>query len=120
MLELVAGLVVLVLIGPLVLIGAGGLLLLVAALSRGSPRRNREMFLCPVTKRVVTADFLTPEGAAHPAEVAWCTAFPDPDRITCKKSCREFAEVSWGLSRGVFPRWALTAGGLVTWRNPGA
>lgn len=120
MLELVAGVVVLLLIGPLVLIGAGGLLFLVAGVLAGTPRRIRETFLCPVTKRVVTADFLVAEGAANPAEVALCTAFPDPERITCKKPCRESAEVRWGLSRGVFPRWALTAGGVVAWRNPGS
>lgn len=117
MLELVAGLVVFILIGPLVLIGVTGVLFLVAALFPSSPRRIRETFTCPVIRRVVTADFLVPEGAAHPAEVASCTAFSDPGKVACKKPCREFAEVTWGLTRGVFPRWALTSGGLVTWRN---
>ena len=117
MLEFVAGLVVFMLIVPLVLIVVTGVLLLVAALFPGSPRRIRETFRCPVTKGVVTADFLVPEGAAHPAEVVSCTAFPDPEKVTCKRPCRAFADVTWGLTRGVFPRWALTSGGLVTWRN---
>ncbi|MBI4590223.1 MAG: hypothetical protein HY725_15425 [Candidatus Rokubacteria bacterium] len=115
--ELVGTMVVVLLVGPLLLIGATGLLLLAAAVFPSTPRRVRETFRCPVTKRVVTADFTVPEGAEHPAEVTSCTAFPNRARITCKKDCREFAEVRWGLSRAVFPRWALTAGGLVTWRN---
>jgi len=117
MLDLVAGLVVLVLIGPLVLIGVGGVLFLAAALFPGSPRRIRETFRCPVTRRIVTADFLVPEGAVHPLEVVSCTAFSDPQKVACNRPCRAFAEVGWGLSRGIFPRWALTAGGVATWRG---
>ena len=117
MLEFVAALVVLLLVGPLLLIGAVGLLFLVAAILPGTPRRVRETFRCPVNGRVVTADFVVPEWAAHPSEVASCTAFPNPARITCKRPCREFAEARWGLSRGLFPRWALTANGVVTWQS---
>ncbi len=118
MLELVARTVVVLLIGPLLLIGVAGLLLVGAAIFSSSPRRVRETFRCPLTQRVVTVDFLVPEGAAQPSKVVSCTAFQIPEGVTCKSPCREFAEVSWGLSRGVFPRWALTAGGLVTWRSP--
>lgn len=117
MMELVGTMVVVLLVGPLLLIGATALLLLAAAVFPSTPRRVRETFQCPYTRRVVTADFVVPEGAAHPSEVTSCTAFPNPEQVTCKKPCREFAEVHWGLSRAVFPRWALTAGGLVTWRN---
>ena len=114
---LVAAMVVILLIGPLLVIGALGLLLLATAVLPSDPRRIRETFRCPCTRKVVTADFLVPEGAAHPSEVTSCTAFPNPEQITCKKPCRELAEVRWGLSRGVFPRWALTADGTVTWRH---
>ena len=117
---LVGTMVVVLLVGPLLVIGAVGLLFLAAAISSGSPRRVRESFECPVTGRVVTADFLVPEGAAHPSEVASCTAFRNPEQVTCKKGCRELADVRWGPSRAVFPRWALTAGGPVTWRTPSA
>ena len=118
MLEMVARIVVLFLIGPLVLIGIMGLLFLAAGISSRPPRRIRETFLCPVTNRVVTAEFLVPERAAHPTRVVSCTAFSDPGKVACKKKpCRKFAEVSWGPTRGIFPRWALIAGGVVTWRN---
>ena len=115
---LIGTMVVVLLVGPLLVIGAVGLLLLAAAIFSGSPRRVRESFECPVTGRVVTAEFLVPEGAKHPAEVASCTMFPNRARIACKKDCRRFADVRWGLSRAVFPRWALTADGTVTWRSP--
>ncbi len=115
---LVATLVLILLVGPLLVIGAVGLSLLAAAVLPGSPRRLRETFECPVTGKVVTADFLVPEGTEHPAEVASCTTFPNRAKIACKKDCLEFADVRWGLSRGVFPRWALTANGTVTWRSP--
>ena len=115
--ELLGSMVVLLLVGPLLLLGAVAILILVAGIFPGNSRRVRESFRCPVTGRVVTADFLVAEGAAHPSEVASCTAFPNPERITCKKPCRDFAEAHWGLSRGVFPRWALTADGMVTWRS---
>jgi hypothetical protein len=117
MLELVAGMVVLLLVGPLLLIGMGGLALFAAAILPDPRRRVRETFRCPVTGRVVTADFLVPEWALHPSGVVSCTFFPKSSRVTCKKVCREVAEVRWGPSRGLCPRWALISGGLVTWRS---
>ena len=119
MLVLLGTFVVALLVVPLLLIGAGGLLLIAAALIPGTPRRARETFLCPWSKRVVTVDFLLPVGATHPSDVASCTAFKDPRRVTCPKGCRELVMASFGLSRGVFPRWALISDGLVTWRSAG-
>lgn len=115
---LAATLVLVLLVGPLLVIAALGLSLLAAAVLPGSPRRVRDSFECPVTGRVVTADFLVPDGTAHPSEVVSCTAFRNPEQVTCKKGCRDLADVRWGLSRAVFPRWALTANGTVTWRSP--
>lgn len=117
MLALMASAVVLLVFGPLLLIAVAGLLLVIAAIFPSSGRRLRETFRCPWTRRVVTVDFLVLEGAAHPSGVASCTAFRSPERLTCKKGCQEFADVRWGQSRGVFPRWALTADGMVTWRS---
>jgi len=114
---LVATFVVLLLVGPLLLIAAVGILLVAAAMLPASPQRIRESFPCPWTGRIVVADFLVPEGAARPSDVVSCTAFPNPERVICTKPCLRLAEVRWGLSRGVFPRWALTAGGMVTWRT---
>jgi len=115
---LVGTMVVVLLVGPLLVIGAVGLLLLATAIFSGSPRRVRESFECPVTGKVVTADFVVPEGAVHPLAVASCTAFRNPEMVRCTSPCRELADVRWGLSRAVFPRWALTADGTVTWRSP--
>jgi hypothetical protein len=117
MLAILGTLVVALLIGPFLLIGAGGLLLLLAALLPSTPRRARETFRCPWTGKLVTVEFVLPAGAAQPSEVASCTTFRNSGRVTCQQACREFAEIRWGLSRGVFPRWALTAGGVVTWRS---
>lgn len=110
--------VVLLLVVPLLVIGVGGVLFVLAEVLPNSSRRERKTFACPWTRRVVTADFVVPEGAPHPSEVVSCTAFAEPERITCKKPCRELAETRWAVSRGAFPRWALTANGTVTWRSP--
>ncbi len=115
---LVSTAVLVLLMGPLIVIGAVGLLLVAAALFPRGPRQVRETFCCPWTRQVVTADFLVPDGAAHPSEVVSCTAFRNPEQVTCKKGCRELADVHWGPSRAVFPRWAMTANGMVTWRSP--
>jgi hypothetical protein len=117
MLELVARVVVVMLVAPILLIGAVGFLLVVAGAFSRAPRRVRETFTCPLTQRVVIADFLVSEWAQHPSDVVTCTRFSDPERITCKKACREFADAQWGLSRGIFPRWALIADGVTTWRE---
>lgn len=115
--KLIGTLVVLLLIGPLLLILAVGLLLVLAAILPSAPRQVRQTFWCPWKRRMVMADFLVSEGAAHPSEVVRCTAFADPEQVTCKKQCRKLTEVRTELSRGTFPRWALIAGGTVTWRE---
>ena len=66
---------------------------------------------------MVTTDFLVPVGATRPSDVASCTAFKDPTLVTCPKGCREVVMASFGVSRGVFPRWALISDGVVTWRG---
>lgn len=113
---LLGTMVVLFLIVPILVILAAGALLFVAA-AFPTTVSSRKTFRCPWTKRVVTADFVVPEGAAHPSKVVSCTAFPDPQKIACKKACRELVEVRWGMSR-MFPRWALTADRPVTWWSP--
>ena len=119
MLEILGAIVVLALVGPLLVVGAMGLLFLVAGIVPAKTSQVRETFRCPVTRRIVTADFLLEERANCPFQVSSCTAFRDPKRITCDKACRIFAQADWGPPRGIFPRWALTAGGLVTWREAG-
>jgi hypothetical protein len=115
MLNLLAGAVAFLLVAPFVVVPAVGLLFLAAALAGHDSRRVRTRFACPWTGRVVTADFLVEPAAAYPAEVLSCTAFRDPARVTCHKACRGLAEVRWTPPRGLFPAWALTAGGPVGW-----
>lgn len=117
MLDLLAGFVVLLMVGPPVLLTAGGLLLFVAGIGGATLRRARTRFHCPWTNRVVTVDFLLPAGSEHPSRVTSCTAFRDPTRVTCKQACRELADVRSGVSLGIFPGWALTAGGPVMWEE---
>jgi hypothetical protein len=95
MLSALAWIVTVLLVGPpllfsLIILG-GGLLALTAALLHSGPRRVRETLRCPWIGRVVTADFLVRAATAPPSDVVSCTAFPDPQRITCKKLCREMA-----------------------------
>lgn len=116
MLDLIGTIVVLLLVAPPLLIALGGLLFLAAALLPDT-RRVRETFRCPLQGRTVTTDFLVPSAARHPSSVVRCTAFRNPEEVTCKKPCRELATVRWGLSRVAFPRWALTAGPIATWRE---
>jgi hypothetical protein len=117
MLEIVGGAVALLLVmGPvLALVGIG--LLILAGLLPDASRRLRQTFHCPWRGRDVTADFLVTEGAEHPTDLAACSAFAEPTRITCAKRCREIAEVRWQPTRALFPRWALTAGGTTVGRD---
>lgn len=117
MLELLGAMVVVLLVGPLVVIAGAGVLLLLTAVCPGGPYRARTRFRCPWTRRVVRAEFLMRAGAAHPSDVGACTAFRNPERITCTKPCRELADVRWTAPRGIFPGWALTAGGPVMWEE---
>jgi hypothetical protein len=87
-------------------------LLFLAGACGNSPQQLRKTFRCPWRQRVVTADFLVPAGAEHPADVTRCTAFHVPERISCDKACRELAEVGSEVSRALFPRWSLIADGL--------
>jgi hypothetical protein len=116
MVDLVAWMVVLLLVGPPLVFLAGGLLFAGAAMLPESPRRLRESFWCPIKARFVTADFLVPARSAHPSEVASCSAFPG-GHVRCQGACRALADVQWGAPRVAFPRWALTAAGPVSWRS---
>jgi hypothetical protein len=119
MVEYVAWMVVLLLVGPPLMLLAGGFLFAAAAMLPDTPRRLRESFWCPFKARLVTADFLVPIRAAQASEVVSCSAFPG-GHVRCKGACRSLTHVEWGASRGMFPRWALTADGPVSWRSPEA
>jgi hypothetical protein len=117
MLEIIGGAVTLLLVaGPVLAIVGIGLLMLAGLLPDAS-RRLRQTFYCPWRRQDVTADFLVTEGADHPTDLAACSAFAEPKRITCGKRCREIAEVRWEPTRAIFPSWALTAGGATVGRD---
>src|SRR3972149_6484980 len=98
---LVGTAVVFLLVGALLVIGAVGLLVLAAAIFSGSPRRLRETFECPVTGKVVTAEFLVPEGAKHPAgSVRWAASLR-PGWNPSSTCWWGRARAWWGLSRAV-------------------
>jgi hypothetical protein len=107
---------VLVLLGVVVVgvpigvyLGSIGLLWLLS-LGSGSSTRSRTRFFCPVTKRQVTADFLTESGSERPADVLSCSAFGRPDDVRCQKACLDLAE-SHSVSTALLPRYSLIAGG---------
>lgn len=105
--------IVLLVFGPPLIIGLALLVLLGIGVFSDGPQAVRKTFRCPLRARRVTAEFVVPVGAARPCSVVSCTAFKDPNRITCAKPCLGLAEVYWTPPRGVFARWALTSGGLV-------
>src|SRR5215470_15484265 len=109
---LLAAAVVLVVFGPLLLIVPGVLVLSAIGLfTGGAPRLVTKEFRCPFKERHVRAAFLIGPGAAHPSRVAPCSAFRDPEHVTCAQRCLELADVRWTPPIGVFAR-ALTSAGL--------
>jgi hypothetical protein len=88
--------------------GAVALLWVSALISGGS--LSRTGFYCPVTKRHVTADFLTEVGSDHPSDVLSCSAFAKPHDVRCRKACLGLAETH-SVSTALLPRYSLIAGG---------
>ena len=108
MLNALAWMVVVLLVGPpllvTLLILAGGFLVLTAAILPSTPRRVREPFQRPWIGRVLTADFLVREAAAHPSEIVFGAAFSDPQRTTGKRGRAETGQTSGGvLPRSIPP-----------------
>ena len=104
-----------VLVAPIVVLFV---LVTLAHLAPSSPMVARTTFVCPVRKRRVTVAFLTLPGFRRPADIASCSAFPDPGRVTCKKDCLDVASTEWEPSP-MTPRNALIADG-VSPREPAA
>ncbi len=106
---LVAGVVFALIAAPVLLLLTTLLLLVpLALLTPRAPMLARTSFACPVSGRKVTATFLTQPGAAAPADVVACSAFPGG--VRCAKSCLREARTSWTPSP-VVARYALLAGG---------
>ncbi len=109
---LVSSFTVLLLLGPLALLAGGIVALVVLGHSLPvSPTVARSSFVCPFSKRRVTAEFLSWPRSDRPTDVLSCTAFGDPHRIRCHKGCLGLAETGWAPSPMV-PRFALIAGGV--------
>ena len=85
-------------------------LLWVLSLFPDGPARLRTSFFCPFKKRSVTADFLTEAGSDHPSDIVSCSAFAQPEHVTCKKACLELAGTRT-VSMTLLPRFSLIAGG---------
>ena len=75
----------------------------------------RTSFKCPVTRREVSAGFVTAPGADHPTDVVTCSMFPD-GRVKCAKGCLEHAHTEWEPSP-MTPRFALIADGTAVTRG---
>jgi hypothetical protein len=107
--SVVAGVVLLVLFSPLLMLGLTVFVLApLAHLARRPAMIGRSTFDCPVSKRRVSVEFLTSPDAPRPTEVRACSMFPD-GRIGCRQGCCDLSETSWAPSP-VTPRFALIAG----------
>jgi hypothetical protein len=101
-------LVLSVLIAPFVVLFV---LVALAHLAPSSSMVARTSFVCPVRRRRVTVAFLTVPGFRRPADIAACSDFPDPEHVTCKKTCLDTASACWEPSP-MTPRYSLIADGV--------
>lgn len=85
-------------------------LLWASSMVSGSSALSRVGFYCPFRKQRVTAEFVTGAGEDRPSDVLSCSAFAEPDRVRCQKSCLGLAETH-GVSAALLPRYSLIAGG---------
>lgn len=109
---IVAGLGLLVVVSPLLMLLLTAFVLVpLALLAPRVPMVARASFRCPVTKQSVQAAFLTTTAHGHPADVLACSMFFGQP-VSCKKGCLECAEVTSEPS-AMTPRYALIADGTV-------
>ena len=107
--SVIAGVVLLVLFSPLLMLGLTIFVLApLAHLARRPAMIGRSTFDCPVSKRRVSVEFLTSPDAPRPTEVRACSMFPD-GRIRCEQGCCDLSETTWAPSPAT-PRFALIAG----------
>ena len=108
--SLVAAVVLMLLVVPVV-VAVGSVFLLGAAgwVSYGSPSVARTRFFCPLSRRSVTAAFITPSGSEQPADVVSCSLFKNERAVTCKKGCLDLVATGWSASP-MEPRYALLSG----------
>jgi hypothetical protein len=103
-----AGLVLAVMVAPLAMLVLTFFVLVpLAHLMPAARMLARARFNCPVSKRTVTASFVTTPGSDHPTDVAACSHFGDR-KVTCDKGCLALTTVGWEPSPMV-PRYSLLA-----------
>lgn len=76
---------------------------------RASPSVARTEFYCPMSRRWVTAAFLTQPGSEKPSDVVSCSRFGNDGAVTCAKGCTHLAETGW-MASCMEPRFALLSG----------
>lgn len=106
---LVAGMVLVLVLAPVVLL-LGTLFVLVplAHLAPAPPTVARASFDCPFSERRVSVAFLTTPGADRPSDVVSCSLFDDG--VRCHKGCLELTQAAWRPS-ALCARYALLADG---------
>jgi hypothetical protein len=86
-------------------------LVALAHLAPPSSALSRVTFSCPVRRSRVNATFVTVPGFIHPIDVAACSEFADPERVTCAKRCLDVARTRSEPSL-MTPRYSLIADGI--------
>ncbi len=100
------------LIAPPLLVLAGVFGLLISHVIAPPAMVSRTSFDCPVRKCKVSVAFESRPGETGTADVVSCSAFEDPEKVTCAKGCLGVATTKWAPSPMV-PRYALTSDGVV-------
>jgi hypothetical protein len=69
--------------------GAFGILVLAIVAQRIGMmvRAARRDVVCPATERIAHCVVLTDVNDGHPVNIASCSRFDDPERVTCRKRC---------------------------------
>jgi|SRR5947207_10478412 len=107
---IVAGLVLVVITAPLVMLLLTVFVLVpLAHLTRRPATLARATFECPVSKTTVNATFEASAEHEGELDVVACSMFGD-GTVTCEKTCRALASVGWEPSAMV-PRFSLLADG---------
>jgi hypothetical protein len=108
--SLIAAFILILLVVP-ALVAVGSVFLLGAAgwISLGSPSVGKAAFRCPISRRRVSAAFLTLPGTEQPSDVVSCSRFKNGRAITCQKGCLSLAASGWAASP-MAPRYALLSG----------
>ena len=108
--SIVGGVLLVLLLAPVLMLLVTVFVLVPLAHFFGPPASiARASFTCPVTRRRVSAAFLTEGGAGQPSDVTACSIFGGGE-VRCAKRCLGLGRVGWAPSP-MAPRYALLADG---------